>query len=164
MVCWVKEEARSCLVHRLIYLLGKVVRLVCHPEISQTTALHATLLVSLECSWRVGCTDLVWLGLRLFGATMWKLLIIEPFSWWKLDKIEIEKCIRIWGHSWCFWKALGESNSIEFISQFSELRCRRYCFLSGFFCWKFKQITKIRFGRKNQLSPQCVHTWANGTG
>ncbi len=26
---------------------------------------------------------------------------------------------------------------------------------------KFKQITKIGLGRKNQLSPQCVHTWAN---
>jgi hypothetical protein len=23
---------------------------------------------------------------------------------------------------------------------------------------------KIGFGRKNQLSPQCVHTWVNGTG
>jgi hypothetical protein len=94
-----------------------------------------------------------WLGLRLFGATKWKLLIIEPFSQWKPDKIEIEKCIRIWRHSWCFWKDLGESNSIEFISQFSELRCGRYCFLSGFFYWKFKQITNFGFGRKNQLSP-----------
>jgi hypothetical protein len=103
-------------------------------------------------------SEVHWLGLRLFGATMWKLLLIEPFSQWKPDKIEIERWIRIGGHSWCFWKALGESNSIDFISQFSELRCGRYCFLSGFFCWKFKQITKIGFGRKNQLSPQCVHT------
>jgi len=31
-----------------------------------------------------------WLGLRLFGATMWKLLVIEPFSQWKLNKIETE--------------------------------------------------------------------------
>jgi hypothetical protein len=30
-------------------------------------------------------------------------------------------------------------------------------FLSGFCCWKFKQIAKIGFGRKNQLSPQSVH-------
>jgi hypothetical protein len=35
-------------------------------------------------------------------------------------------------------------------------------FLSGFCCWKFKQIAKNGFGRKNQLSLQCVHTWANG--
>jgi len=35
-------------------------------------------------------------------------------------------------------------------------------FLSGFCCWKFKQIVKIVFGRKIQLSSQCLHTWANG--
>ncbi len=29
---------------------------------------------------------------------------------------------------------------------------------------QFKQIAKMGFGRKNQLSPQCAHTWANGTG
>jgi hypothetical protein len=56
-----------------------------------------------------------------------------------------------------FWKALGESGLIELISQFSELRCERYWFWSEFCCWKFKQITKFGFGRKNQLSPQCVH-------
>jgi hypothetical protein len=28
----------------------------------------------------------------------------------------------------------------------------------------FAKIARIGFGRKNQLSPQCVHTWANGTG
>jgi hypothetical protein len=33
------------------------------------------------------------LGLRLFGAMVWKLLIIEPFSQGKLNKIEIENCI-----------------------------------------------------------------------
>jgi hypothetical protein len=60
-------------------------------------------------------------------------------------------------------KALGESNLIEFISQISELRCGIYEFFSGFCCWKFFLISKIVFGRKNQLSPQCVHTWANGT-
>jgi hypothetical protein len=58
-----------------------------------------------------------------FGATVWKLLIIEP----KLNKIESENSIGIWGgHSWCCWKALGESDLVEFISQFSELRCGRY--------------------------------------
>ncbi len=57
----------------------------------------------------------------------------------------------------------GNSDLVELISLFSELRCGTYLFLSGFYCWKFKQITKIEFGRKNQLSPQCVHTWANST-
>jgi hypothetical protein len=57
---------------------------------------------------------------------MWKILITEPFSQWKLNKIETENCIGIWGCSWCCWKALGESDLIEFISHFSELKCRRY--------------------------------------
>jgi hypothetical protein len=46
-----------------------------------------------------------WLGLRLFGATMWKLLIIESFSQWKLNKIETGKTVlEFWGYSWCCWK------------------------------------------------------------
>jgi hypothetical protein len=51
----------------------------------------------------------------------------------------------IWWHSWSFWKALGELDLIEFISQSWELSCGRYWFLSGFCCWKFKQIAKIGF-------------------
>jgi len=59
-----------------------------------------------------------WLGLRLFGATMWKLLIIEPFSEWNLNKTQTENCIRIWECSWCCWKAFDESDLIEFINTF----------------------------------------------
>jgi hypothetical protein len=44
------------------------------------------------------------LGLKLFGVTMWKLLIIEPFSQWKLNKLETENNIGIWKHSWCCLK------------------------------------------------------------
>jgi hypothetical protein len=65
-------------------------------------------------------------GLKLFGTIMWKLLIIEPFFQWKLYKIKIEKYTRIWGHSLCAWKALGESDLIELISQISKLSCERY--------------------------------------
>ncbi len=62
-------------------------------KISQTMVLfHAMLLLSLESSqWGVGVHQL---GLRLFGATMWKLLIIEPFSQQWSNKIETENCIR----------------------------------------------------------------------
>jgi hypothetical protein len=130
-------------------------------DISQTMALHATLLVSSESSEWIAVH---WLSLRLFGAMVWKLLIIESFSQWKLNKIETENYTGIWGCSWYFWKALSNSDLNNFISQFSELTCGRYWFLSGFCCWKFKQIAKIGFGRKNQLRTQCVHTWANSTG
>jgi hypothetical protein len=66
------------------------------------------------------------LGFRLFGATVWKLLITEPLSQSKINKVETENCNGIWGNSWCCWKAFSESDLIEFISQFSELRCEIY--------------------------------------
>ncbi len=119
---------------------------------------HSTSCHSLGIFRKLWWVGVHWLGLRPFGAIVWKLLLIEPFSQWKLNRIETENCIGILGHS---WKALGKSDFIDFISQFSELRCGRYWFVSGFCCWKFKQITKIELGRKIQLSPQCVHTWAN---
>jgi hypothetical protein len=104
------------------------------------------------------------LGLRLFGATMWKLLIIESFSQWKLNKIETENCIGICRHSWSwkwFRKAPKASDLIdlmEFISQSWELRCKRYWFLIDFFFVEnSNKLQKIGFGRKNQLSSQCVH-------
>jgi hypothetical protein len=47
-----------------------------------------------------GCIDLV--SDLVFGATLWKLLIIEPIFSMKIKfKIDTENCIEIWGHSWC---------------------------------------------------------------
>jgi hypothetical protein len=63
-------------------------------------------------------------SLRLFGVMVWKLLIIESFFQSKLNKIITKNCIRIWGHLSCCWKALGKSNLINFIPQFSELLAR----------------------------------------
>jgi hypothetical protein len=57
----------------------------------------------------------------------WKLLITELFSQCELNEIETENCTGIWKRcSWCCWKALKESDLIEFISQFSEIRDGRY--------------------------------------
>jgi hypothetical protein len=60
-----------------------------------------------------------------------KLMIIEPFSQWKLNKNQNWK---LYGKLWlCSWvlleKPLGESefNRVYFL-QFSELRCGRYLF------------------------------------
>jgi hypothetical protein len=118
--------------------------------------IDATLLVSSETSWWVGVH---WLGLGLFGATVWKLLIIEQFSQWKLNKIETENCIWIWGHSWwCWWKAHSQSDLIEFISQFSELKVWKILIFKWILLLEIQQIAEIGFGRKNQLSPQlCSH-------
>jgi hypothetical protein len=107
-----------------------------------------------------GPTTWVWDCLDLWCVSYW---LLNHFLNIKLNKIETENFTGIWGHSWCCWKALGwvRFNRVHFTIL---LRCERYCFLSGFCCWKFTKITKIGFGRKNQLSPQYVHTWANSAG
>ncbi len=99
--------------------------------------------------------------LETVWSYMWKLLIIQSFSEWKLKKNQNWKLHWNLGDFQVLFNALGESNLIESISQFSELSCGRYEFFSGFCCWKFLLISKIGFGRKIQVSPQCVHTWAN---
>ncbi len=98
------------------------------------------------------------LGLRLFGATLWKLLIIEPFSQWKLNKITTDNCIGIWGSSWCFWKAHHQSDLIDFISQFSELRCERYwIFLVNFVAENSKNCKNWVWKEKSVEPPMCSH-------
>jgi hypothetical protein len=121
--------------------------LFCHAKISRAMALHVMLLVSLENSWWIGVCQL---GLRLFGATMWKLLIIEWFFQRKLNKIEPKNCIGIWGCSWSCWKALSKSNLVEFISQFSELRCGHIYFLVDFVVRNSNELQKL--GLKGKIS------------
>jgi len=52
---------------------------------------------------------------RMFGATVWNLLIIEPFFHWIFWKTKIENYIRIWGHSWYCWKAFTKFDLIKLI-------------------------------------------------
>jgi hypothetical protein len=52
---------------------------------------------------------------------------VEALGCWIIFSMKIESNqnwtnYEIWGHSWCCWKALGESDLLDFISQFSELR------------------------------------------
>jgi hypothetical protein len=97
---------------------------------------HATLLVASKSFQWVGVHRL---GLKLFGATVWKLLIIEPFSQWKLNKIEIENYIGIWGHLWCCWKTFGESNLINYFTIF-KAKVWTILFVSVLCCWKLKTM------------------------
>jgi hypothetical protein len=97
-----------------------VVRLICSK--SRCFMPHSWYLQ--KALYEYGCTDLVWDCLELH---MWKLLIIELFCRWKLNKIETEIYIVIWGWVFlCCWKVFGESDLVEFTSQFSELRCEKH--------------------------------------
>jgi hypothetical protein len=51
---------------------------------------------------------------RMFGTTVWNLLIIEPFFHWIFWKTKIENYI--WRHSWYCWKALTKFDLIKLIS------------------------------------------------
>jgi hypothetical protein len=98
-----------------------------------------------------------WLGLRLFGAKMWKLLIIEPSSQWNLKiKPKLKTVLKFGSVSWCCWKAFDESDLIEFISQFSKVKCGRYIDFWVGFC--FKQIVKNWVWKEKSVEPSmCSH-------
>jgi hypothetical protein len=114
------------------------------------------------CSWYLGSPQLVGfhqLDLRLFGTTVWKLLIIESFSQWKLNKIKTKNCIEIW----VFLVLLESFWWVKFRVRFNRVylrifrtKCGRYWFLSGFCCWKFIQIVKIGKEESVELS-MCSH-------
>jgi len=113
-------------------------------------------LISSKSFWWVGVQ---WLGWRQFGATVWrKLLIIESFSQWKLNKIKTEKLY--WNLGW-FLVLLEGPWWVRFNWVYCTIfRAKMWKIL--IFEWillleKFKQITNIGFGRNNQLNPQCVH-------
>ncbi len=67
----------------------------------------------------------------------------QTIFWWILKKIKPKNHIRIWWHYWCYWKSLGESDLINFASQFSKPRCGRYWFLNDFFVGNSTQLQKL---------------------
>jgi hypothetical protein len=130
-----------CMTHLILFCFV----LFCHINIFQTMMLHARLLVaSKSFQW----VRVHWLGLKVFGTIVWKLLIIEPFFLWKLNKIEIENHIGIWGHLWCCRKTFGEPNLIEFISQFSKLRFGWYYLQVYFVVGNLNKLKKLTLERK----------------
>jgi hypothetical protein len=72
----------------------------------QAPGLSPATLVVLRLILTMSSRDAFDLVLRLFGPMVWKLLIIDPTSQRKLNKIE--SFIGFSGHSWCCWKALGK--------------------------------------------------------
>jgi len=135
---------------------GSLLCFVCHTEISQTTMFHDMLLVSLESSLMSWVHQL---GLRLFGATVWKHLIIKKLFQWKLNKIKIEKCIKIWGCSWCYWKALNNSDfNIVYFTIFIAKVWKIFIFEWILF-WKLK-IFKNGVWKEKWVQPSmCSHCW-----
>jgi hypothetical protein len=53
---------------------------------------------------------------KMFGATVWNLLIIEPLFIECFLKTKIENYIGTWGHSWYYWKTPTRFNLIKLIS------------------------------------------------
>jgi hypothetical protein len=100
-----------------------------------------------------------WLGLRLFGATGWKILIIGSFSQWKskIKKLKQKSVLEFGGILDVVGKPLPSKDLVKFISQFSELRLWKiFNFLSGFCCWKFKNwVWKENF---SWALSQCVRS------
>jgi hypothetical protein len=150
------SHGASCNTHYIFETLFDV-------EISQATMLHVVLIVSSKHFWwRLKVHQL---GLRLFGIRVWKLLIIEPFSQWKLNLIKIENGeLEFEG---VVEKALTliKSDLINFISQFSKLRCGRYLIFKWILLLEVQTNCKNWGVKKEKISwdLKCVHTWTNDT-
>ncbi len=157
--------------------------LLCHSEISQTTACFAV------CSWylwkAIRWVGLHPLGLRLFGATVWKLLIIESFFQWILNKFQTENLH--WNFE-VFLVLLESDRQITFNSVYFTIfkakvwRIFTFFFidfvtgnsnqlqklgLEGKFSWALNVFTFSNleiFNSENLKNKECVHTWTNSSG
>jgi hypothetical protein len=93
--------------------------------------------------------------LRLFEAMVWKLLIVEPFFQWKLNK----------NWNWKLYWNLGEFLMLvvslwRVRFYFTIFRAKGWnimIFEWFFFAGNSNKLQKIGFGRKNELSPQSLH-------
>ncbi len=100
-----------------------------------------------------------WLRLRLFGALLWNLLIIEPFflSQWKINKFWNWK---LYWNLGSFLVLLESSRQVRFNRvYFTIFRAKVWKML--IFEWSLLQeiptnCKKNGFGKKNQLSSQYV--------
>jgi len=95
------------------------------------------------------------------GAMVWKLLIIEPFSQWKLNEIKTENCIGVWKHSWCWQKlALGESDLIEFNFTISRAKVWKILIFEWIFVvgnWNKLQKLSLEGKNKSVDLSMCSH-------
>jgi hypothetical protein len=110
-----------------------------------------------------------WVGVHQLGWLVWDYLELWCGRYWLLNHFVNENHkkskLKTWGCSWCCCKALGKSDLIEFIPQFSELWCERECnFGMDFVAGNSNKLQKLGLEAKISVSPQCVHSWANGTG
>ncbi len=62
------------------------------------------------------------IGASTWFETNWSYNVEAIDYWtifqWKLNIIETKNYIRIWGHSWCCWKAIDELDLIELFHNF----------------------------------------------
>jgi len=117
--CYPSDMSRTW-VHHLKKFMGSA---------QLVLALHAVLLVSLESSlWAKGASTWFETHLELWCGRYW---LLNHFSQWQLNKNRNWKlCIGIWVSSWCCWKALVESDLIDFF--FTILRAKFVCKIFDF--------------------------------
>ncbi len=84
--------------------------------------------------------------------------LLNHFFQWKLNKIETENCIGIWGYSWCCWKALNELDFVEFISQIFKAKLWKIL-IFGWILWlEIQTNCKIWVWKEKSVKPSmCSH-------
>jgi hypothetical protein len=86
--------------------------LFCFDGMSQIVALRTCA----WCHWKALNVSLHRLGLRMFGAMVWRLLNVKPFFHSKLNKVKTKNNIGIWGRSCYCQKAFTKLDLIDFNS------------------------------------------------
>jgi hypothetical protein len=101
---------------------------------------------------------------RMFGTTMWNLLIIEPFFHWIFWKTKIENYIGTWG---VFLVLLESLHQVQFNKvDFVILRPKMWTILLKFW-WVpivVESSNKLQKGVWKENSIECIQTWANDIG
>jgi hypothetical protein len=110
-------------------------------------------LVSWENFQWVGSIDLVWdcLNYNVEIIDYWTIFL------WILKEIKPKK---LYQNLVAFLALLESPWWVRFNNFFFTIfkaKVWKILIFEWFFCWKFKKIEKIGFGRKTQLNPWCVH-------
>ncbi len=99
-----------------------------------------------------------WLGLRLIGAMVWKLLLVEPFSQWKLNRIETKNCIEILGTFLVFSESPREVRFNRFYFTIFRAKMWKILICEWILLLKIQTNYKNCVGKEKSVEPSmCSH-------